>query len=315
MPDFVISGTGGFIGSHLASSLAARGFGVADYRAFRDGAAPAATFVHCANIGDNPRDNAAFTADVFATIAPRVRRFVLLQSFATLHGGGKLDAERFNFGKQPLVMAPYPFGKLLQERVLCRDAPRYPALAVRLIYLPAVLGEGGSWSAVIARARRNGVVLPPLMNASARANHIEIADVADHLVATADDERRGLARAILNRPASAKLTWRDFFGGTSVDDDSSAKGLAKLAATTGALAAFRLMTLVRPPQLSAGAIDRRPPRPRLSDGAKGESRSAEPVRFTGLIAHIVRTQPYLAAQDDNAKRSARARRAETSCID
>jgi nucleoside-diphosphate-sugar epimerase len=292
LPDFVISGAGGFIGAHLSSALAARGFAVSDYRAFRDGDARAGTFVHCANIHDNSRDNAAFTADVLATVGPRVRRFVQLQTFATLHGGGRLAPARFNFGKQPLLMAPYPFGKLLQEHVLCRDAEHYPALAVRLVYLPAVLGEGGSWSAVIAAARQNGVVLPPLMRASARANHIEVADLADHLAATAGDGAPGIARAILNRPASAKLTWRAFFAGARVTDDASVQGMAKLAATEGALAAYRLMTAVRPPHLPPGAIDRRPPRP---PGAREprNGRTAEPVRFTGLIAHIVRTQPYI----------------------
>ena len=127
MPDFVISGAGGFIGRHLSATLAARGFTVEDYKTFRDGGANAGTFVHCANIHDNPRDNAAFTADVLATVAPRVVRFVELQSFATLHGHGRINPAAFNCGKMPLLIAPYPLGKLLQEHVLVRDAPRYPS--------------------------------------------------------------------------------------------------------------------------------------------------------------------------------------------
>jgi len=293
LPDFVISGAGGFIGRHLSATLAARGFTVEDYKTFRDGGANAGTFVHCANIHDNPRDNAAFTADVLATVAPRVVRFVELQSFATLHGHGRINPAAFNCGKMPLLIAPYPLGKLLQEHVLVRDAPRYPRLAVRLVYLPAVLGEGGSWSAVRAAAQRNGVVLPPRMRADARANYIEVGDLAGYIAATAGDTAAGVARIILNRSDSAALRWQDFFAGAAIAEDTTAAGLARLAATMGALAAYRAMTTPMPLRLPAGAIDRRAPRPHQAALAKRPS--TEPVRFTGLIAHVVRTQSYIAA--------------------
>lgn len=297
MPDFVISGAGGFVGGHLMSALAARGFDVADYRAFRDDGGSAATFVHCANIHDRPRENAAFTADVLATVAPRVRRFVQLQSFATLHGAGQFDPARFNCGRFPLLMAPYPQGKLLQEGVLCRDARRHPALAIELVYLPAVLGNGGSWSAVIAAARQNGVVLPPLMSEAARANHIEIDDLAGHLAATAGDAAPGVVRIILNRPVSATLRWRAFFAGARVREDNSVMGMTRLAATAGALAAYRVMTALAPWRLPPGALDTRAPRPQASTARESrEAGRAEPVRFTGLIGEIVRTQPYIAAR-------------------
>ena len=182
MPDIVISGAGGFIGGYLSSALAAAGLATASYRDFRDGTDMAETFIHCANVHDSPRDNAAFTADVLATVGGRVKRFVQLQSFATLHGSGRLDPTGFNFGKTPLLMAPYGFGKLLQEQVICRDADRYPKLAIRLLYLPVVLGQGGSWSRVLADAKRWGVALPPLMSAQARVSHIEVDDIARHLV-------------------------------------------------------------------------------------------------------------------------------------
>jgi len=296
LPDVVISGAGGFIGGYLAAALAARGVAVADYHGFRDGKDGAETFVHCANIHGSPRDNAAFTANVLATVGGRVKRFVQPQSFATLHGRGGFDAAAFNYGKTPLLMAPYPYGKLLQEAVLCGNARRHPGLAIRLIYLPAVLGAGGSWSAVVAAARRNGVVLPPLMHASARANHVEAGDIADHLAATAGDFAPGIARAILNRPDSAALDWRAFFAGARVTDDTSAPAVAKLAATGAALAAYRLMTALMPLRVPQGEIDRRPPRPRRAQTTPdrpAEPRPAEPVRFTGLIQHIVRTQPYV----------------------
>src|SRR5712691_5714227 len=103
MPDIVISGFDGFIGGYLASTLAAAGFGTTSYRAFRDGSETADTFVHCANIPTSPRENAALTADVLATVGSRVARFVQLQSFITLHGLGSLDPTTFNFGRSPLL--------------------------------------------------------------------------------------------------------------------------------------------------------------------------------------------------------------------
>jgi nucleoside-diphosphate-sugar epimerase len=292
LPDVVISGAGGFIGGFLSTAFAARGYAVADYHAFRDSNASAETFIHCANIHGSPRDNAAFTADVLATVGSRVKRFVQLQSFATLHGRCGLDAAAFNFGKVPLLMAPYPFGKLLQETVLCGNARRYPDLAIRLIYLPAVLG-GGSWSAVLATAGRNGVLLPPLMHADARANHVDVADLANHLAATTGDFAPGIARAIVNRPDSATLDWRAFFAGARVSGDTSAQAVAKLAATGGALAVYRLMTALTPFRIPPGKVDRRPPRPRRPEATP--VLTTEAVRFTGLIEHIVRTQPYISA--------------------
>jgi nucleoside-diphosphate-sugar epimerase len=292
MPDIVISGAGGFIGRHLTSAFAAAGRTTASYRAFRDGGETADTFVHCANIHADPRDNAAFTADVLATVAPRVKRFVQLQSFATLHGLGRLDATRFNFGKAPLVMAPYGLGKLMQEQAICAEAARHPALAVRLLYLPVVLGEGGSWSRVLDQARRNGVALPPLMSGAARANYIEVGDVARHLLDTRSDLAPGIARAILNRPDSANLGWEAFFAGAQVTHERSPKSLVKLAVTHAALHAYRLKSALKPAKIPAGTIDRRAPH---APSPAPAAAAAQPVRFTGLIQHIVRTQPYLPA--------------------
>jgi hypothetical protein len=293
MPDIVISGAGGFIGRHLGDAMSAAGLTTTSYRAFRDGSDSADTFVHCANIHGDPRENATFTADVLATVGNRVKRFVQLQSFATLHGLGELDATGFNFGKSPLVMAPYGLGKLLQEQAICKEAARYPALAIRLLYLPVVLGDGGSWSRVLDQAKRNGVILPPLMSGAARVNYIEVGDVARHLLDTrGGDTAPGIARAILNRPDSANLVWEAFFAGAAVTHDGSPKSMVKLAVTGAALCAYRLKSMLMPAKIAPGTIDRRPPHasaPQTPDPA------AHPVRFTGLIQHIVRTQPYLPA--------------------
>jgi nucleoside-diphosphate-sugar epimerase len=292
MPDIVISGAGGFIGRHLAEAFAAAGLTTASYRDFRDGGATADTFVHCANIHADPRENATFTADVLATVAARVKRFVQLQSFATLHGLGGLDAARFNFGKTPVVMAPYGLGKLLQEQAICAEATRHTGLAIRLLYLPVVLGDGGSWSRVLDQAKRNGVVLPPRMRGAARANYIEVGDVARHLLDTRADTAPGVTRTILNRPDSANLVWEAFFAGAKVTHDGSPKSLVKLAVTGAALCAYRLKSMLMPAKTPPGTVDRRPPHaPSPAPAPPGE----HPVRFTGLIQHIVRTQPYLPA--------------------
>ena len=292
MLDIVISGAGGFIGRHLATAFSAAGLATASYRDFRDGGETADTFVHCANIHADPRENAAFTADVIATVAGRVKRFAQLQSFATLHGLGRLDAARFNFGKTPLVMAPYGLGKLLQEQAIGAEAARHPQLAIRLLYLPVVLGDGGSWSRVLDQARREGVALPPLMSGAARANYIEVGDVARHLLDTRRDAAPGIARAILNRPDSANLVWEAFFAGAQVTHERSAKSLVKLAVTHAALHAYRLKSVLMPAKIAAGTIDRRPSH---APSSASQAPGAQPVRFTGLIQHIVRTQPYLPA--------------------
>jgi hypothetical protein len=292
MTDVVISGAGGFIGRHLTTAFAAAGLTSASYRDFRDGSATADTFVHCANIHADPCENAAFTADVLTTVAARVKRFVQLQSFATLHGLGRLDPQRFNFGKSPLVMAPYGLGKLMQEQAISAQAARHPELAIRLLYLPVVLGEGGSWSRVRDQARRNGVALPPRMSGAARVNYIEVDDLARHLIDTRGDVAPGLTRTILNRPDSANLVWEAFFAGAKVTHDGSPKSLVKLAVTGAALCAFRLKTALMPTRIPPGGIDQRPPH---AAAHPMESPSTQPVRFTGLIQHIVRTQPYLPA--------------------
>jgi nucleoside-diphosphate-sugar epimerase len=292
VPEIVISGAGGFIGGYLSSALTAAGLSTGSYADFRDAGGSATTFVHCANIHDSPRDNAIFAADVLATVGPRVKRFVQLQTFASLHGRGRLDPDRFNLGLAPRLLSPYAHGKMLQERAVSEAARRYPGLAVRLVYLPAVLG-GGSWGRVREQAKQAGVQLPPRMHAQARANHIDVSDLASHLIEANGDTRPGVRRSILNRAQSRTLTWEAFFAGAEVTHEASPRSLARLAATIGGLAGYALMTRLRPEALAAGEIDRRPPRRR--EPAPDPAPPHGPARFTGLIQQIVRTQPYLPA--------------------
>jgi nucleoside-diphosphate-sugar epimerase len=294
MPDFVVSGISGFIGSHVAEALRKAGYTVTPYGEFRDRGERAGTFVHCANIHSNPADNATLTADVLATIAPRVDRFVQIQTFATLHGGGALDTARMNVGKKPFLMGPYGFGKLLQEQITCREAARYSDLAVHLFYLPVVLG-GGSWGRVLEQARLHGVVLPPMISAKARANYIHVGDIAERLVETRADTTPGIRRVVLNRADSATLTWPEFFrDAASVAIDNSPKAIVKRAVICGGLAGYNIVSRLKTPTIPAGVPDRRPPRPVVAKTP--EPILAEPFRFSGLIQEVVCQQPYIAAR-------------------
>jgi hypothetical protein len=145
---------------------------------------------------------------------------------------------------------------------------------------------------VLDQAKRNGVVLPPRMSGAARVNYIEVGDLARHLVDTHGDVVPGLTRTILNRPDSANLVWEAFFAGAEVAHDGSPKSLVKLAVTSAALCAYRAKSTLMPAKIPPGTVDKRPPH---ASAHPAEAPSAQPVRFTGLIQHIVRTQPYLPA--------------------
>jgi hypothetical protein len=293
MPDFVISGASGFIGTSLMSAFTEAGFTSESYDMFRESDAVATTFVHCANVYADPAQNAALTADVLSTVAPRIKRFVQLQTFATLHGSGSLDAARFNFGKVPLLMASYGHGKLSQERVICSSLARFPVLALRLLYMPVVLG-GGVWAEQLEQAKRHGVRLPPLMSKQARANHIHVDDLSRHLIESQGDSDAGIKRTILNRAESRTLTWPEFFKGTDIRYETSPKNLTKLGLTLASLAAYRGKMLLSPDAIPVGQSDRRPPRA-VKTRAE-EPPPARPLRFSGLIQQIVRLQPFLAAR-------------------
>jgi hypothetical protein len=131
------------------------------------------------------------------------------------------------------------------------------------------------------------------MSGAARVNYIEVGDIARHLLDTQRDAAPGVARTILNRPDSANLVWEAFFAGAAVTHDGSPKSIVKLAVTGAALCAYRLKSALMAAKIASGAVDRRPPRAPAPQQASEPA--AQPVRFTGLIQHIVRTQPYLPA--------------------
>lgn len=220
MPDFVVSGARGFVGRHLVEGLRSAGHSVSDARDFHKTSERAGIFINCANIASSPFAGARLLRANYAQAVGRVDTFLHLPSFVGLHGAGAIDTAQFNCGKRPLMLSPYALGKLLQERILCAEAGKGPHIV--LAYLPAVLGPGGDWSAVIDKARRNGVMLPP-MSPEARPNFIDVADVLAFLVQAHGSLRPaipGLQRVILCRPESERLSWMAFLSGKTAPDEA-----------------------------------------------------------------------------------------------
>jgi len=293
MTDFVVSGAGGFIGGHLRDAFAAAGARCESYHEFRDGTGHADTFVHCAFSGESVTDNAALTADVLATIGPRIKRFVQLQTFATLHGAGRIDRTRFNLGLSPRLMGPYGHAKMMQERVACAAHAAGGGRQLELIYLPAVLG-GGVWERHRDRARQFGVVLPPRIRPDARANWVHVDRLAAHLLTAPSAQRQGVVRTILNDPGSASLTWPEFFAGAQVRHAAGLKSLLRLSLTLASLTRYNLRMRRSSTVLPPG---RRDTRPAVSSTGRHEAAltPSRPLAFDGLIQQVVRMQPYIPA--------------------
>ncbi len=293
MIDFVISGSRGFIGGQLMERLRAAGFSVMSDREFATTQQQAGTFVNCANIADSPSQNLALLETKVALAEGRCARFVQFQSFSTLVGSGSLSLDEPNCGMRPHVMNMYSAGKFEQERLLTRHAQRGFVPSVVLVYLPVVLGEGGSWSTAIAQSRRHGFQLPQPMPATARANWVDIADIAAFLIeAHRGASAAGLRRVILNRPESESTTWPDLLGGAALASGGmSAKARLKERAVDGAMRAIatlsRMGLLVPLDGLRRRLLGAR-------DGAPAHATTIpdEPLVFRSLMKTIVR-QPYV----------------------
>jgi hypothetical protein len=308
MIDFVISGSRGFIGGHLVRRLRALGFHVASDHDLATLPQPAAVFVNCANIASSPSATVNLLGMKVALAHGRARTFVHLLSFSTLTGRGKLDLDLFNCGLRPRFANLYSAGKLEEERALIALLPAAPHQI--LIYLPAVLGEGGGWSETLKQSRAHGFALPSRMQRNARANWIDVDDIATYLIALrATPPRAGIQRIILNRAVSEQTTWADFLGGserpkTQHSEDAGVpmrarEALVYLFMKAIALAArikvlipieraFRKLKPVRPPETRSAL----PPMP------------AEPFVFRSLIRALARRQPYIPGHDPSAGKSA-----------
>lgn len=301
MLDYVVSGSRGFIGRRIFEQLRASGFAVASDHDFARCGETTRFFVNCANIAASPSENVRLLNEKIELARFRTEVFVQLQSFVTLHGKGEIATHAFNCSKQPALLDRYAAGKLEQERVICnRLNPPFVA-HVCLLYLPAVLGEGGAWSAVLAQARASGFVLPRELGPRARANWIDVDDVTEFLIGYGAKPRpMPLARAILSRPEGERLTWPEFLAGRS---DACAADAPKenlrdrlLAAVSRAklsviALAYRSNTLVPGERflrkLAGKRAVKQPPRQHTPDIPRDR------VRFDGLIRHLVATQEFI----------------------
>jgi nucleoside-diphosphate-sugar epimerase len=293
MIDFVVSGSRGFIGRQLMERLQTAGYSVMSDREFANSQQQAGTFVNCANIADSPSQNLALLESKIALADQRCARFVQLQSFSTLVGSGRLSLDEPNCGLRPHVMNMYSAGKFEQERLLSRHAQRGFVPSVLLVYLPVVLGKGGSWSAAIAQSQRHGFLLPQPMPETARANWVDVADIAAFLIdAHTEASAAGLRRVILNRPESESTTWPDLLGGAALAPaGASAKAELKEWAVAGAMRAIAMLSRLGLLVPLDGLLRRVL---RAGDSAPKHTTAIpnEPLVFRSLMKTIAR-QPYV----------------------
>ncbi len=288
MIDFVVSGSRGFIGRSTFASLRHAGCLVATDHEFESNRQKARFFVNCANVAESPSASVALLRRKLELGRARAQTFVHMQSFVTLHGDGELDASRVNCGKHPRQLSLYAAGKLAQERLICREYRRRGPPHIILLYLPAVLGDGGSWTMALEQARKFGYALPPELEARARPNRIEVDDIAKFLIEMKQKPpAQNLERVILNSSASEADTWPNFLGRISSRSTVMPRAgrMAMLKQRVLALA-FDTGILVPAERVARKLIGR----------GSGRANSADPqheLRFYGLIRHIVATQPYI----------------------
>lgn len=299
MLDFVVSGSRGFIGARISAQLRASGFAVASDHDFAKSGETTRFFVNCANIAASPAENVRLLNEKIELARFRAEVFVQLQSFITLHGRGEISTHAFNCGKRPALLDRYAAGKLEQERVICNRLMPPFVPHVCLLYLPAVLGKGGAWSAVLAQARAFGFALPEELDPRARANWIDVDDIASFLSAYhAKPPSAPLARAILNRAEGERLTWPEFLSGaagTSVSDafKENLRDRLKWAVSRTKqrliARAFRSNILVPGEHFLRKLSGSQVPEPSHRMPEIAEHR----LRFHGLIRHIVATQEFI----------------------
>lgn len=287
MARYRLNGTRGFVGSALMSRLDDA------ERASSDNAErPADLFVNLANIATDARENLALLERNVASYGGSARHWVQIQSFVTLHGDGILDLDDYNVGLRPRLGDQYVMGKLAQERYLidALQTGRIPGLT--LIYLPAMMDEGGAWDATIKRAQAYGYLLPDMAD-KARCNFAYIDDLATTL--TRVDPSATCRRILLNRPEAASTRWSDVMGPKRLsyrDLDINHALKSRLRTVYAHVKARRIADRGVP--AAADVVDIAVPEPVAISVTVPPSPA--PVEFFGVTRHLIAHQPFMTYQ-------------------
>lgn len=287
MTRYRLNGTRGFVGSALLTGLHDA------ERASSDNAGrPADLFVNLANIAMNARENLALLERNVTSYGGSARHWVQIQSFVTLHGDGTFNPDDYNVGFWPKLGDQYVMGKLAQERYLL-DALRTGRIpGLTLIYLPAMLDEGGAWDTTIKRAQAYGYLLPDMAK-DARCNFAYIDDLANTL--TRVDPSATCRRILLNRQEAASMRWTDVMGPKRLSyRDLSTKHVLKsrVRALYAQVKARRVADLGVP--AAADVVNITVPEPVTMDAAALPSPA--PVEFFGVTRHLIAHQPFMTHQ-------------------
>lgn len=287
MARYRLNGTRGFVGSALLAMLDDA------ERASPDNAAHHADlFVNLANIATDARENLALLERNVASYGGSARHWVQIQSFVTLHGNGTLDRDAHNAGFRPRLGDQYVMGKLAQEQYLL-DALRTGRIpGLTLIYLPAMLDEGGAWDATIKRARAYGYLLPDMAD-NARCNFAYIDDLATTLSRV--DPSASCRRILLNRPEAATTRWSDVMGTKRLSPRDLGMKHALKSHLRAAYAQVKARRVAgRGVPVAADIADLAVPEP-VGAGTAVPSPAA-PVEFFGVTRHLIAHQPFLTHQ-------------------
>jgi hypothetical protein len=282
-----LNGTRGFVGSALLAQLDDA------ERASSDNVDRSTDlFVNLANIATDAHENLALLDRNVTSYGGSARHWVQIQSFVTLHGDGRLDPDACNAGFRPRLSDQYVMGKLAQEQYLLDALQTGRIQGLTLIYLPAMLDEGGAWNATIKRAQAYGYLLPDMAD-DARCNFAYIDDLATTL--TRVDPSASCRRILLNRPEAATTRWSDVMGAKRLSPRDLgmqhalksclravyAQVKARRVASRGVPVAADIADLTVPEPTAVGAAVPAPP---------------APVEFFGVTRHLIAHQPFLMHQ-------------------
>jgi hypothetical protein len=208
----LITGKTGFIGSRLTAELSQRQIPfTAVGREELPRVLSGGTLLHLANVHGSVGSNVQLTAEILKYAKERnFSTVIFVQSFASLTGKSDFNPHSINLGFSPRVLDVYSAGKLGAESYAIKTTPSDVRLV--FVYLPAVLGYGGSWNRLFQQLLQHRTLRVPLVS-TARANHISINEVVDRfvtLLTTPSLIESKVTRQVWSSPASRHTLWPDF---------------------------------------------------------------------------------------------------------